>query len=136
MTQTKLPPFVREYAIEGGCIYIHSNTPIAGRIAENFVIGKAPSGEHNKLEYSGFWILEGFVHDISLPEEQYPTLSYYLSERQNKELAERWVLFTQNVDENEALILIKCFNESRRHILETEVGKSLEEKKTDSSQES
>jgi hypothetical protein len=136
MTSAKLPPFVREYAVEGGCIYIHSNTPVGSLIVENFVKSKVGEEKYLESEYASFWILEGLVYEVELPEEQYPTVNYYLAERSGKDLEARWQLYCKHVDALENFIFVRCFTETRRHLLETLADKTDEEKKTSLSQES
>ncbi len=129
---SKTPSFIQRYAVgDSGYIELYTHRPVSGAIAQNYVKNHLPVEEFF-TNGAGFWILEGFVHDISLPESEYPSLNYYLDSRADKDLARRFELY-KTLDESEVNILIEAFNATRRHILETQADVPLEEKKIESS---
>lgn len=129
--QAKTPSFIQRYAVgETGYIDLFSHRPISGVIAQNFIKTQLPLEDFFTIG-AGFWILEGFVHEVSLPEESYPSLNYYLEMRSDKEMPRRFELY-KALDESELNILIEAYNATRRHVLETQADTPLEEKKIES----
>ena len=126
----KYPPYVKSFSLPSGkghiALYVHRS--IAGAIAQNYVRSQLPEDEFFTTG-AGFWIVEGFVFEIDLDKEAYPSLCYYLEEREGLELPRRFSLY-KGLDESEVNILIEAYNATRRHILETQADLSIEEKKT------
>lgn len=134
MTDSKkqYPPYVKDFVLpeDKGHIALYVHRTISGVIAQNYIRTQLPDEDFLTLG-AGFWVLEGFVFEIELSEETYPSLNYYLEERKGLELPRRFELY-KSLDENEIWVLIQAFNETRRHILETMIDTPLEEKKIES----
>jgi hypothetical protein len=125
------PSFIQRFAVgEEGYIDLYTYRPISGLIAQNYVRTQLPEDEYLS-NGAGFWILEGYISDISLPESEYPSINDYLQRRVDKEMPRRFELYLA-IDEAEAGILIDAFNATRRHVLETMAELPLEEKKIES----
>lgn len=124
------PAFVREFKHSAGRLGFHSGFTVKGQIVEAFVTEKVGVGKQNELANAPFWIIEGFLWDYELDESLAPSLHYYLSNRDGKDMNERWELYTQAFDQNEGLELMNAYTRTRRHALETEADLPIEEKKS------
>lgn len=129
------PAFMREFKIVAGSLWLHTGVPVKALAAENFVGMKvaeqkseAESYPEGKAQNAAFWILEGYLMDYDLNKES--SLFYYLSNREDKSLAERWALYHDTVETADLVEIVTAYNRTRRHVFETEADLSLEEKKT------
>jgi hypothetical protein len=131
----KRPAFMREFKIVAGSLWLHTGVPVKALAAENFVEAQvaeqkteADPAPQNKAQNAGFWILEGYLMDYDL--ESSSSLLYYLENRGDKSLAERWVLYLNTVEIADLGELVAAYTKTRRHVFETEAELSLEQKKS------
>lgn len=130
MDKSQAPAFVKVYDFVGGCLRLHSGTPVNAVAVESFVEGKVGSGEQNKYQHAAFWVLEGLLFDYELDPAVTPTLHYYLANRGGKSLEERWEFYGNTLDHEECLHVTNAYVKTRRHVMETEAEDSVEEKKS------
>lgn len=125
-----LPAFIKEYKTDGASLYMNTGNPVKAVIIRSFMIEKEGENFTEKQHANNFWFAEGYLFEYEIDSEKYPTLSYYLANRGNAELAELWRIWCKIVDISEAPILTDAFLATRRNALETLADVPSEEKKS------
>ena len=122
--------FVKHYETDGLSCEMYVGNPVRSALIRNFLKGQVAEAELDYNYCLAFWFFEGYLINAVFSPEQCPTLGYYWQEREGKGVLERWELWVQYVDTQELIIIIRAWEETRRHSLETMADESLEEKKS------
>ncbi len=127
---TALPPFVQEYRTEGAVLYFNSGNPARAGIIYNFLKTVMPETSLASPEVEPFLILEGYLYQHEVDADTFPTIAYYLNNRNHLSPSELWELWGKTADIGELSLIINGFAATRRHALETLADTPLAEKKS------
>lgn len=137
MSPNKLPPFVLPYKLAGkeSSFFMNCNRPVKATIAQDWVLKHMESEGVEKTDFftgfiSAFWIIEGFLFSADLIESEFPTLHYYLGNRDGLSIPQRWELY-KNVELPEVASMVEVYNATRQNPLHTEIDTPVEEKKSE-----
>jgi hypothetical protein len=126
-----LPPFIQLYADEGAKLWLNNGLPIRASIVYNYLKTALSAEILTSMEADSFLMLEGYLYRHEIDSEAYPSLSYYLNNRNNADISVLWTAFNQLVELEEISLIRKAYFATRRHPLETMVELSTEEKKSE-----
>lgn len=132
MSQSEtLPPFVQAYEEDGAKLWLNNGMPVRASIVYNYLKSILSADILASMEADSFLMLEGYLFKHEVDSEAYPSLSYYLANRGNADIAVLWTAFNQLVDLEETRVIRKAYFATRRHALETMAELSIEEKKSE-----